>query len=419
MWFKCAAISKTDKSNFESGCDNFKPSGTPISMQQWRMVWDVLNNENISASQINHYKEELMRIACISFNINTANKNKSVAEMNSIYGPWRQSDYFNVREHPGANANAWNSDPSECYEAKYSGMDFLFYYNLFRLCFPSAVLPLKKTNDCACNSSGHFYTDDANTHMSNLATLKTDIPFRFPEYKNFKIPIPEWLTQSLTVNSGGELKPEGDLFVCNSTLKIQNGGKLSTSTNTNNSYYKIIQINKTAELWLENGSTLTVENNTETVIAPEGKLKYFAGAHIVLNGPNAILHIKGKLELAAGAIFQIEGGSNGKGYVIWDNEWGDASKGRCAELIAGTGSKILFENLSSNGYDRYLALEVRGDWGFKTGATLAELKMQNCRINIDEGSRIVSECENIRFNNVDVFGDKGQSVRPEYNYKLS
>lgn len=62
-----------------------------------------------------------------------------------------------------------------------------------------------------------------------------------------------------------------------------------------------------------------IVNNNSTLIIDEGAIfQYFPNTTIILNGPNAVLEIRGQLQIMNGATFSVQGGNEGKGFVIFN-----------------------------------------------------------------------------------------------------
>ncbi|NBP04897.1 MAG: T9SS C-terminal target domain-containing protein, partial [Bacteroidetes bacterium] len=237
-------------------------------------------------------------------------------------------------------------------------------------------------------------------------------------YKNYYLRTPAYLFHELNVTGSlgvvSAITVAQDYRLCNSTLRLNNRSLLETVPNNKSDFPSLIEVMDNSVLVLNSGSEVKIQNNTRLVIENGGKLMYNPGARIILNGPNAILHIKGKLELAPGATFQVEGGPAGKGYVVWDCGDGSPHYGR-ATMLAGSGSKMVFKQ---NDYNK-LALEVRGFSGLYLPHTLSSFLVDSCRINLKEQALIACNAQFARFNNVMVKGHNEAHSNPQFNYKPS
>lgn len=257
-----------------------------------------------------------------------------------------------------------------------------------------------------------------------------------PEHARYGVRNHEILNHFYRVNNTQTFEVTRDLVVCNANLQMNPGSKLIIdSTLFENSPNELV-IRKNGALLLGSNAQLIVKNGSRVVIDVGGKLQYNEGARIILNGPNAVLHIKGGLVLGTYANFQIEGGNLGKGYVIWENNWVAnpyqyvntatiptngtlvSPYGASAALVANNTNSITFTNPTGafNGSGN-LALECRGNLGLMTGWGLGKLEIKNCRVNLGAESRIVSECANTQITNVDVYGHYTASSNPKYDYK--
>ena len=140
----------------------------------------------------------------------------------------------------------------------------------------------------------------------------------------------------ITVANNGLIEVGDNNGTIISTSKILNGSILSLAT-TN----------------ISEQSTIRVNNNSKLIIEEGGTLDIWPGSRIILNGDNAILEIRGILNVHDGATFTFEGGTAGSGHVVFNT----TSKNN---IILGTASKIKF--LGANTSDR--VMEVMADYMF-------------------------------------------------------
>ena len=243
----------------------------------------------------------------------------------------------------------------------------------------------------------------------------------FPDYMKYGIRIPDVISANYNVGFRiasnkrvpSVLNVTYDLNVSGCVLTI-NKGIVKTTSPTRGEIYRRIRMMNQSKLEIYTDSRIDIANDTRLEIDAGSTLKYHPGARIILNGPNAVLHIKGKLELAPGATFQIEGGPAGKGYVIWDCGEGSPHYGR-ATLQAGAGSKMVFKQNDNN----KLALEVRGFSGMYLPNTLQSFFADTCRINLKEQAFIACNAQFARFSKLDVYGHNDGHKNPEFDYKPS
>lgn len=259
----------------------------------------------------------------------------------------------------------------------------------------------------------------------DLTQIPVNSEYNFHENTATHIPLNLSVEGTMYVNngsvaSGGQPALSNSHFDCwitcpASNVTVQNGGEIEIGDpSVNNTGTLIVQ--RSVVLDIKNNGTIIVNEGSNLVIEYSGILKFNQGAKIILNGPNAVLHIKGRLELAPGATFEVVGGAAGKGYIIWENSWGD--KHKQAQLISDATNTF---KLSSGGTpaNGNLALICKGNIGFMTGWALGKLEVKNCRINLDPESRIVTECGNTEFEGVEVYGNWDNPEYPNFMYKLS
>jgi hypothetical protein len=110
--------------------------------------------------------------------------------------------------------------------------------------------------------------------------------------------------RNLTMGTCGDVR----ISINNNAFNIGNG------TNTS-----VLKIQNQATLVLDEMSVLTINNGSSLIIEPGGTLIIHPGAQNILNGPNAVLHIKGRIFLEQNADFNPIAGANGYGKVIFDN----------------------------------------------------------------------------------------------------
>jgi hypothetical protein len=330
----------------------------------------------------------------------------------------------------------------------YSGKDYMLMYNLYEManilywggenmnpivnkpcpCRPDTVFNrsnlINSTFDIE-NQLTNFYfgtryiTRQDGIYGLSIKPLGDDtVRPHYDYYRQYNVRTPAYLLHNLKVqgtqNEANTITVLQDYRICHGNLELKSFSKLQTIPNGDENFPSLIEIGDEAILTINDGGIVFIQNNTRLVIEPGGTLKYHPGARIILNGPNAVLHIKGKLELAPGATFQVEGGPEGKGYVIWDCGVGSPHFGE-AELIAGAGSKMVF---SENDINK-TALEVRGFSGMYIPAGLAEFKATGCRINLKEQAFIKSAAAHTLVQNVQIFGHNGPSANPDFHWKPS
>ena len=97
--------------------------------------------------------------------------------------------------------------------------------------------------------------------------------------------------------------------------------------------------NPGTEILITDGSTLIIEEGATMRIGPN--------TQIILDGPNAILEIRGNLVLEDGATFQPVGGPNGQGFVRFNQQY--VNSGSATTYVnVGNNSAMIFEASSSS-----------------------------------------------------------------------
>ncbi|MBL7811251.1 MAG: T9SS type A sorting domain-containing protein [Bacteroidetes bacterium] len=214
-------------------------------------------------------------------------------------------------------------------------------------------------------------------------------------------------------NQGQTFQVTRDLVVCGATLNIDSGGTVRIDTSANIKSLNEVIVRRNGLIDIHKAGIFYVNNNTRLVINDGGTLYYRKGARIILNGPNAVLHVKGTLQLEAGATFTIEGGPAGKGYIIWENGGGSPHFGS-GTLLAGPGSKLeLYQTNKSQ-----TALVCTGGWGMWLPPQLVSVKIHDCKIVLQENSRVVSRAQNLRMDHVTIKGFYDPHPNNEFNYRL-
>lgn len=91
-----------------------------------------------------------------------------------------------------------------------------------------------------------------------------------------------------------------------------NNNKFNLGDGTNTS---ILKFNDGGKLILDGMSVLNINDNSKVTIEAGAILEFHPGAQIILNGPNAVLEIKGQIQIMNGATFSVSGGTSGLGYI--------------------------------------------------------------------------------------------------------
>jgi hypothetical protein len=276
----------------------------------------------------------------------------------------------------------------------------------------SAIEPKKRVYNRGSDSipiwETFYYYMDSKKQMDALVKTKD----ANPSHMKAGIRNPEYLNHYYELDSNQKFGITRDLVICNALLNCKNKGEVFIMPSSNPNSPNEIIIRKNGELLLGDNAVLRIHNNSRMVVEAGGKLSYKQGARIILDGPNAVLHIKGILEIGSNAIFKIEGGSNGKGYIIWENNWNSKTNNNTAKLISNTNNSILLENANSG----QLTLKIIGNGGFNTSWNLAQFKIKKARVDFGPEAYLMCESQYTILDSVEVHGFMDKSDNPLWNY---
>lgn len=251
-------------------------------------------------------------------------------------GAWHKEDILAV------------SDADHYQNGIFNGIDFAFLYNMYRLAFDNDLGDkFSEEYSCPCiedmNKDKAFYTaNDQPISLLGSGASITEIntEYRFPEYIDYDIRINSYLNHDLLVKTGGVLNTSGNFVICNSKLKID-GGVLNAGSIADGRSKKFnVAPNSTIDV--RGNAIFRVNNNTTVYIEEGATLRITPNTQIILDGPNAILEIRGNLVLENGATFQPIGGANGQGFVRFNQPYVDAATAPTL-VDVGEGSSMIFE----------------------------------------------------------------------------
>ena len=192
-----------------------------------------------------------------------------------------------------------------------------------------------------------------------------------------------------------------NIDVCAETINLSNGeiilGFVDGNTNS------IVKIKEGSSLVLNgNTSTLTINNNSCLTIEPGATLVIHPGAQIILNGPNAVLHIKGKIILEIDAEFNPIAGANGFGQLIVENHTGEF------QIESKGNNKIIIDPITKPTINTQYNLIVIGEKGLHTGETyqISEFRINNANVLIKDNSLITSKAFRFNVFNSNIYGEQ-------------
>ena len=246
------------------------------------------------------------------------------------------------------------------------------------------------------------------------------------------------LTDNLTLQNGGTLQVnnsgqsgfssqqgglltqsniELNLHSCSDRIDVRNNGNLEVGDpqgdETANFIVKENSILNIRSTFSPEPAEIFVHNNSSLIIEEGGVLQIGVFSRIVLDGPNAVLHIKGDVILDDNVDFEVFGGPNGKGYVIWESNYVNGAQ--TAHLIPGSNCKARF---SQNNWS-VKALECRGNGGFETPWNLKELEINDCTVQFGVESKLVNNAYNTKVEDVIFRGFLSSHSNPSFDWKLN
>ncbi|MFZ9296611.1 MAG: hypothetical protein ACO259_10460, partial [Bacteroidia bacterium] len=202
----------------------------------------------------------------------------------------------------------------------------------------SAIYGVKNTNE------EHMEITDNNMHwlFNELMKNENELSYEVSIYYNYGFAERTNLP-SMSIRNNGHIqingnqltrlshaafrhKPElGSLFSmqtaqCNSLVMIENGGILELGDQNLEMNKATLTIKSQAVLWIRKGGKLIINNGSKLIIEAGAKLIYDEGAIITLKGNDAVLCVKGNIELQENAQFTVDKGTaDMTGYVLFSN----------------------------------------------------------------------------------------------------
>lgn len=176
---------------------------------------------------------------------------------------------------------------------------------------------------------------------------------------NFEVITSPCGAQTVEASDGGKIivgdatnsNRNGNLrIIMGSTLRANKLGKIIVNPNGSE-----IHIEKGSKLEIMDGGELHIKDGSTVVIEEGAELTYHWAAKIILEGPNSVLHIKGKLVVLDNAEFSISGNGSIKGYVKFTNL--GVGKGTAAVEAVGKNATI---NLTGSGQNANPVVMVEG-----------------------------------------------------------
>jgi hypothetical protein len=314
--------------------------------------------------------------ASLEFQINflLLQNNGYLKQINDVTGIWNKEDAMSISKEGHFHHGLWR-------DGLFNGNDFALLYNLYRLSFDNPLDDnFAMEYSCPCtegilNKDINLYDNSDNPITlvkSGTSYVNVSSEYRFPEYIDINIRLNSYLTHDVEVGLGGTFNTQGNFVLCNSVLTV-NEGNLSVGTVLDNRL-KYFNAANGSEIVLSNNAVLKVNNNSTLVIEEGATLNIGLGTQVILDGPDAILEIRGNLVLEDGAVFAPIGGPNGQGFVRFkmDGIWSTNAADR---IDVGQGSKMIFEGFGTN--TKVLEIEGQTLWIDDKGTSNFEFSLKN------------------------------------------
>ena len=269
-------------------------------------------------------------------------------------GNWRHSTQWQHPKRPQLSEQ-WGF---------FNGVDFMLTYNLYRLAFTNTSNgnPFGAYTECSCDngvtqnisfqetdSENNSWTLDLkwNGHKIMPTTVQsptvTTVTGYHTSYKELGINTYDYFANTnYNINNGGKVIIKGTTKLCgNNVMELGSTGELILGTGNVNEE-GILYVTRNTTLNLEADGILTINNNSRVIIEEGALLSYHPNTIIQLNGENAVLEIRGKLDILAGATFQ----TSGTGHVLFNIQNPDPSI--APDNVAGTPtSQLVFESTAN------------------------------------------------------------------------
>ena len=148
-------------------------------------------------------------------------------------------------------------------------------------------------------------------------------------------------SSTFNINAGDQTVSTGvNMYTCGNV--VWEFGNTQVNIGSPHSPYAHVHFNSGSEFIANTGSQIRIANNSSLIIEEGATLRIGPNTQIILDGPNAILEIRGNLVLEDGATFQPIGGANGQGFVRFNQPYVDAATAPTL-VDVGEGSSMIFE----------------------------------------------------------------------------
>ncbi len=207
-------------------------------------------------------------------------------------------------------------------EGLFSGLDYMYYHNLFYLLFEDSLPPYKEVYDCFCElriqqrideTQSNGFKDaqlNLNRKLAHIETCPDDVFFgvnhvvnryfalmpKFPEYAGWGISTLRYQSEDAIVASGGRLEVQTQLVVLpGATLKVMNGGTVQVEKGTIH-VSRDARIELTGNLVLEPDAKLVLGDGATLRIRDDASLTVRKGADVRI-AESAFVQVSGRAEV--------------------------------------------------------------------------------------------------------------------------
>lgn len=197
-----------------------------------------------------------------------------------------------------------------------------------------------------------------------------------------------------------------ELVICNDAkIDVLDGNFIVGNDNDPQSpiqYNSDVYFTSGTRIAIHSDGVLNINNNSSLSIEPGATLVIHPGAQIILNGPNAVLHIKGKIILEIDAEFNPIAGANGFGQLIVENHTGEF------QIESKGNNKIIIDPITKPTINTQYNLIVIGEKGLHTGETyqISEFRINNANVLIKDNSLITSKAFRFNVFNSNIYGEQ-------------
>ncbi len=273
------------------------------------------------------------------------------------------------------------TDPA-MHNAEFNGLDYMFLHNLYKIAFEEDLTYTKADdNHCPCQSTFLQAYNQGTLAMRGQTEVSQK---RFPEYDDYRISVPEFITHNVSALQQSQVQIAGDAVICDAMVQVFGNSAIEVLPSTKARPNELI-VRNGGELRMLTNGTLIIGDNSKVIIKADATLRVNAGATIFLNGANAELVIEGELILGENATFEILSTATETGFVRFKKDK-NANNGNetFARITAGTNSRI---NIVGESKDKAV-LVIDGNFGVIVPQNLTAFTVSNGKIALGELSRL-------------------------------